>query len=283
MARGNAAPKERLEGIETLLLWEGRVSNGRLRDFYPVHAVQASRDIASYRLLAPDSCEADLSFKGFIAKPFIKPLLTQGTFLEYQQLIGAAGDTTKLLAGVPTEFVNLDVTATTPDIFVRLHSAIRHGRAVNIHYRSLTNPELHERAIRPHSFIQAGPRWHVRAYCAKAAAFRDFNLGRITQANEIDATGLLPIEADHEWSTFVTLRLIPHQDLAPAQKVVIREEYMKGTTALVFKQRVPLIRYLIQAFRAAIDPSKQCPPEFLMMVDESIVDPLIVIKSNNSV
>lgn len=33
----------RQRAIETLLLWEGRASNSRLREFFTVHASQAAR------------------------------------------------------------------------------------------------------------------------------------------------------------------------------------------------------------------------------------------------
>ncbi|WP_425451149.1 WYL domain-containing protein [Pseudomonas luteola] len=53
--------------------------------------------------------------------------------------------------------------------------------------------------ICPLSLIQAGPRWHLLAYCAKAAAFRNVNLGRISAVSS-ESDFSLPGEAEYlEW------------------------------------------------------------------------------------
>lgn len=268
MAKSAAGHQERLCAIETLLIWEGRVSNARLRDAFAVHSTVASRDIAAYRKLAPVNLEPDASTQSFVASPFLKPALTQGKFVEYQRLIGAVGELTNVQAGVPVETVHMDATAATPSLFSKIHRSIRLGHALRIGYRSLTTPELHERIIRPHALIQAGTRWHVRAYCEKAAGFRDFNIGRMASAVELGASSLPGVNEDQDWATEVTFRLVPHSGLAGPQQQVVREEFMGGTTALVLTRRAPLVRYLIQTFHAAIDPERQCPPEYLLMVKE---------------
>lgn len=270
MTRSSVAPQERLAAIEILLVWEGRVSNARLRDFFPIHVTMASRDITAYRELAPTNTEIDSSTKSFAATPYFKPVLTQGKFIEYQRMIGAIGELSGVQAGVPLESVHMDVTRTTPRLFSKIHRTIRLGHALRIGYRSLSTPELHERLIRPHALIQAGMRWHVRAYCERAAAFRDFNIGRMSSAVEMGASSLPGPGDDQEWATDVTFRLVPHSGLNGPQQQVVREEYLAGTTALVLTRRAPLVRYLIQTFRAAVDPERQLPPEFLLMVKDPI-------------
>lgn len=266
MARGSSAPQARMEAIETLLLWEGRVSRSRLLDFFEVHETQASRDITAYRAEHPDACTAEISTKSYVASPTIRPVLTKGTFSEYQRLIGA-GSWDRRASVVTVESTVVDATNVDYWVFSCIHQAIRQGHAVRIEYQSMSTPKPHPRVIRPHAFIQAGPRWHIRAFCEKAGGFRDFNLGRVTsilgQSNHVLPGG----DEDAEWNTPVKLRLVPHQDLSADQNRMIRKEYMHGAVALTFDVRAPLAKYLVQTFRAAVDPSAQRAPSHLLMVD----------------
>jgi hypothetical protein len=155
--------------------------------------------------------------KSYVGSWSLLPTLTRGTFDEYQRLIGAVGSLDAVSAGVAVESTQVDATSIRHPLFAQIHRAMRLGRCIRVLYRSMSNPEAHERVIRPHSFIQAGPRWHIRAYCSKAEAFRDLNLGRISAAT-------------------------------------------------VFNVRAPIAKYLIQSFRAAIDPERERAPEHLFMV-----------------
>ena len=266
MPRGSSAPQARLEAIETLLLWEGRVSRSRLLEFFDVHETLVSRDIASYRGAHPDACAADTRWKGYVALPTIRPTLTKGNFSDYLALIGAGGHG-GLFTNVPVESSFVEATRIDYWNFARIHEAVRLGRSLRIEYRSMSNPRPHERIIRPHAFIQAGPRWHVRAYCQSAQGFRDFNLGRLSRViGAVDE--ILPgAEEDTDWGTAVKVRLVPHRDLNAEQSRMIRQEYMGGTVAIAFDVRAPLVKYLIQSFRASVDPDRERTPEHLLMVD----------------
>tara|TARA_R110002020_G_scaffold121942_13_gene277111 strand:+ start:663 stop:1241 length:579 start_codon:yes stop_codon:yes gene_type:complete len=168
--------------------------------------------------------------------------------------------------GVPIESTQLNATVIRYTLFSQIHRAMRLGLCIRIVYRSMSTPEPHERVIRPHSFIQAGPRWHLRVYCAKAAAFRDMNLGRISAVSAESGTSLPGKDEDLEWQQTVSVRLVPHSGLSPEQAQMVREEYMGGTAAVVFSVRAPLVQYVIQSFRAAVDPVREKAPEHLLMV-----------------
>lgn len=270
MPRRNSAPQERFEAIEMLLLWEGRVSRSRLLDLFHIHATLASRDIASFRAEHPGACEAEPSSKSYVSKVNLQPTLTRGVFSEYQRLIGAIGSLDAISAGVPFESSQLDATAIQPTPFSRLHRAMRLGFCVKVVYRSMSTPEAHERLIRPHSLIQAGPRWHLRAYCEKAGDFRDFNLGRISVVSLADELVLPGPEQDQNWNRMVPVRLVPHRDLSAEQAQMVREEYMGGAAALVFNVRASLAKYVIQSFRAAVDPEREHAPEHLLMLQQPV-------------
>lgn len=266
MPKSSVTTEERRRAIEILLLWEGRVSRGRLLELFDVHGTVLSRDIATYREAFPDVSAVVGAGRAYIAQPWMRPHLTAGRFQEYLQLIGATGRET-VSAGVQMVSSGLDTTSIRYSLFSVLHNAIRDGASVKLTYRSIKNPKPHERTIRPHSLIQAGPRWHVRGYCQEVQAFRDFNLGRISSATP-DEISLPGNEDDHDWNTFVELRLRPHRDLDEHQSRLIRDEYMLGTAQLVLKTRTAMVQYAVHAHRAAITPDTQRPPDFLLMVHE---------------
>ncbi|WP_425312318.1 WYL domain-containing protein [Pseudomonas palleroniana] len=228
MTRRNSAPKERFEAIEILLLWEGRVSRSRLLDLFNIHETLASRDIAGFRAEYPDACEPDSGSKSYVGSWSLRPTLTRGTFDEYQRLIGVIGSLDAVSAGVAVESIQVDATSIRHPLFAQIHRAMRLGRCIRVLYRSMSNPEAHERVIRPHSLIQTGPRWHIRAYCSKAEAFCDLNLGRISAVSASEDADLPGQDRDVDWHRIVAVRLVPHRDLSAEQARMVREEYMGG-------------------------------------------------------
>jgi predicted DNA-binding transcriptional regulator YafY len=267
MPRSAAPPEARLRAIEVLLLWEGRVTRGRLLELFSIHETMASRDISTFRGQFPDACVPHQAEKAYVRNHSMVPSLTEGRFADYQEVVGARPDSA-LMAGVNVATANSDATAISSHDFSLLHAALRTESAVTVTYRSLSNPVAHRRTLRPHTLIQAGPRWHVRAWCAKAEEFRDFNLGRLTEVSPARTQDLPGIDADVAWNTSVLLRLVPHSGLDGRQKKVVRDEYMQGATALRFDVRASMAGYVIQAFRAAVHPERQMPPDHLLMVDD---------------
>lgn len=267
MPKSSVTTEERQRAIEILLLWEGRVSRGRLLELFDVHGTVLSRDIAAYREAFPDVSAVVGAGRAYIAQPWMRPYLTIGRFEEYLQLIGAAGREA-VSAGVQMLSSGVEIASIRHPLFSVIHNAIREGKSVRLTYRSLKNPKPHERIIRPHSLIHAGPRWHVRGYCKEDESYRDFNLGRIASATP-DQTRLPGEEEDTDWNTFVDTRLRPHRDLDELQSRLVRDEYMLGAVQLVLKTRIAMIPYTIHAYRAAVDPDKQTTPEHILMLCEA--------------
>jgi len=266
MPRPSIQPEERLRAVELLLLWEGRVSRARLLELFAVHETMASRDIAAFRSAFPEACVPAPSGKAYVRTAKLRPTLSEGRFGEYERLVGVGGEMSALV-GIPNAVVQANVTPITYLDHSALHEAIRSGDAVSMTYRSMSQPVPHRRTIRPHALIKAGTRWHVRGWCTTTAEFRDFNLGRITQVEAVDSFGMPAGDKDAQWSTRVTMRLIPHPLLSSAQRQMVRDEYMQGTTALVFEVEMPLVHYVIQAYRAGLDPKRHMPPEYILMVE----------------
>lgn len=258
----------RQRAIETLLLWEGRASNSRLREFFTVHASQAARDLAAYRDSAPHDVSFDVGSRAYVASETLAPRLTMGTFREYANLIGAPSYG-PFNPGVPAAFehVGLEDDLVKPSVFRPLHLAIAHGQGVTIAYASMSHPEPRKRTIYPHALVYGGPRWHLRAWCTLRSAFLDFNLGRISAAKRLPDRAPFGAQDDAGWTSEVKVRLVPHEALTAGQQRLVRVEYMGGTSARVITRRAALVPYLLQAYRAALDPVEQRPPAYLLQVD----------------
>lgn len=254
-----------LRVVELLLLWEGRVRNARLRAMLGVHFTTASRLVAAYRELNPGASEYEVSTKSYLAKPSIKPVLSDGRVEEYLALVDRVGSST----GHVTR-VHRDLACVEPGLFSLFHRACADGRGVHINHGSMRDPCARRHEIWPHALVQAGRRWHVRAWCAHALTFRDFSLGRIHDAQQLETER--PAAADPffdvAWQTVVALRLVAHPQLSKAQQRLVQDEYFEGASALGLTERGALIPYLVHDLCAALDVAREMPPAFQLAVAE---------------
>jgi hypothetical protein len=264
----NKIDPQRSRQLELLLRWEGQVGNARLRELFGLSSIRASQWIREFREAQPSWVRWNSMTRRFDATSYFyrnnTPNLT-AVLDQYLSLVGLptvmdADSRHVVVAAFP------DLSTPNPQIFATLSSASRLGRAVEITYRSMREPTPHKRIIAPHSIVHAGRRWHVRAYSALNKQFRDYALGRITNAELLEQQAELLMKDDKDWMTEVQVRLVAHPDLSREQASVIRFEYFKDTAARVTTCRGPLVHYFIQDIRAAVDVKTQRPPEYQLAV-----------------
>ncbi len=273
----DAQKQRRLQRLELLCLWEGRLNNARLREILDVSQVRASELIREFREEHPYWTQWDTKTRSFHA-----------TFDAYRSAEGTADNTPinaeslalyLALVGLPYTAHAMqeghsapvcaafpDLSAPNPRIFAALNEAIRLRQAVEITYRSMREPIPHKRIISPHSLVRAGRRWHARAFCSKNQDFRDYALGRIVEVDLLGSAAEKLEADDKSWMARVPVRIIAHPDLSPEQEDLIRFEYFANTSARVVTCRGSLVNYLLQDIRAAIDVKTQRPPEYQIAV-----------------
>lgn len=199
-----------LEFIDYRLRWDGHINRSNLTDFFGISIPQASLDITEYTKLAPNNLEYDTRGRVYRAthsyqsiyessslehylenlmRIITQPEVAYGNFLGWQPPI----------AGVPKLGRRLN-----SKIVEEILKAIRETESVEVTYLSMTDPDGSNRKLTPHALVHDGNRWHVRAYCHKRMAFRDFSLSRIKHAK---CTGLDQDRAslDVEWSNIVNI------------------------------------------------------------------------------
>jgi len=204
--------KQRLAYIDFKLLFVGYVTRAEIVSYFEKGLTSATKDINLYKELCPNNMEYDAKEKKYFQAVGFKPLFTHDprkTLVKLSNQItdgfDAIGDTT-----FPVEAPShLNI----PDIFIvaKLVQAVINQKVVNIIYTSLSSGSG-TREIVPHSIVDNGLRWHVRAYDRKSKSFRDFVLTRITKVtikNTEAVAGEGKLE-DHQWMRMMPLQLVPH-------------------------------------------------------------------------
>lgn len=274
-------PIQRLAMLKLLLIWEGRLNRGRLMELFQLGSNSASVWIRELREQNPGWLAWDTKTRSYLATPAAYKAwrasdpgrISDATSLsKYLALVGlpyavtpvasdsAMPDAGGLLAAFP------DLSTPSPQLFAILSSAIRRELTVQLTYRSMHNPEPHQRIVSPHNLIRAGRRWHVRGYCSTREDFRDYALGRIVDVKLLPIPLVRSVRDDKAWLATVPVRLIAHPALTVEQESLIRFEYFGNTAARVETCRGALVGYFIQDVRAAIDIQKQIPPDYQLAV-----------------
>lgn len=270
MANTDSIKKSRYRLIESLLFWEGQVTNDRLRDLLGIQSVQASRILFEYKNEFPDQLQGKHNRSPFFPTDKLEPINCSGSVDEYIALTRDHEESRIIYD------VRADLTTPRQNILSQVALAIRNKVGVEILYESMTHPEGKNRIIFPHAIVRAGRRWHLRAWDNNTHDFRDFVLGRVKRA-ELTTVGALHLQdRDAGWMTWVPIRLTAHKDLTADQCRVIRNEYFDGAASRSFKVRSCLVQYTLQDIRAAVDQEKELPPEYqLAVVNLEEIRPLL--------
>ena len=267
--------QRRISLLTTLLTWEGRLNNARLRELFDINPIRASEWIRLLRDEKPDWMTLDSKDRSYRAtslvywsgrKERLSPNETAASLAAYVNLVGLPSylpdmsDEHALCAACP------DISPPKPEICAVVSEAVRAQRSVGITYRSMREPLPHKRTISPHSIVRAGRRWHVRAFCLESEGFRDYAFGRIVDAEILPHLAEVTKAADKAWATMVPVRLMAHPLLTLDQQDVIRFEYFGKAASRVTTCRGPLVAYYIQDVRAALDAEQQRPPDYQLAV-----------------
>ncbi|MFY9179052.1 MAG: WYL domain-containing protein, partial [Venatoribacter sp.] len=153
-------------------------------------------------------------------------------------------------------------TAPAPEHTRPIIHAITHQQRLDIRYASIKNPDGEERIISPHSLINNGQRWHVRAWCEKSEGYRDFVLSRIRQVFNLEGQAQMSAEQDEQWNAWINFSIEPDPRFNEAQKALIALDYgmsknSQGKYQKHYQVRKALVLYWVQHLR--IDRYREAP------------------------
>lgn len=264
----------RTRTVWALLAWEGELRNSRLAELFGVGSMQVSRIISDFRDDYPDAIERQMY--AWLPRAGVRPPEGLGELKDYLAIANVPVIRPAWLEDGTLWFFRPD-----PITFGMLARACKLGLGVRAQYASMSSGKTSTRDLYPHTLVQLGQRWHVRAWCATRLEYRDFNLGRISNPQRLDHPRPAEAPADAFWLRRMQVRLRPHRNLSEAQQMIIRAEYFGGAAGSVTEVSAALLHYWVNEARAAIDPIRQQPPEYLLEVHEPEQFSDVLFRSGN--
>ncbi|CAM4206399.1 helix-turn-helix transcriptional regulator [Vibrio neonatus] len=261
----NKKTRLRYQVIEIIAYWEGRVTTKHLCNCFDIGRQQASREINTYLgEHAPDNLEYDMQLAGYKASKAFQPIFTRGSIDEYLNLLAlndrlVSKSNHSALGFREVTSVMPPTRAIDPVIMRALVRAISKGRRLEIEYLSMNSTEPEARIIAPHSLVETPLRWHVRAYCEKNRAYRDFVLSRFIGDPEVLDVSPNPIEEDTHWNTPIDLVLQADPRLNHHQASLIERDYGMCDGELVLPSRLSQINYLMDGLGLSLSHHKKDP------------------------
>lgn len=243
--------QRRLEFIDFRLYWEGRINRADLKEYFGISTPQASLDLAQYHRLAPQNLTYERRAKVYLATPTFRPVLVQEHSESYldQLLTVASGAISKDAVFIgwppPTDLLRSPHRRVSPDVLLLVLRAIRHETAVEVEYQSFDRSGPQRFLASPHAIAFDGFRWHARAYCHALGKFRDLTLARITRVEPKSKTDA-DAHSDHDWSTFVEVKISPHPNLAENERRAVEFDYAMVDGVATIRTRLALVSYLLR-------------------------------------
>lgn len=240
------AQKQRLAYIDFCLLFKGAIYRQDLINRFQVGLSAGSRDFSIYKELAPDNLFYDSREKRYFQTPQFKPVFEHDARRTLTKLANDISDGFDAIGDIHFP-VEAPSSLNVPDIFIvaRLVRAILNNKAVSVIYTSLSSGS-NARELVPHSIVDNGLRWHVRAFDRKSQSFRDFVLTRISKVtmketpNEDESA-----QADIEWQRFIPLQLVPHPKNVD-HPTAIEMDYGMENKQLLIEVRAAMAGYLLR-------------------------------------
>lgn len=264
--------RERLAHIDFTLMFKGEAGRGDLIDRFAIAPTQATKDFALYHKLAPTNIVYDKSKRRHLRALTFMALFDYDMTRTLATLCQGHGD--GFLGTLPTS-----VRGETPNqlnqpdlaIVAAVSEAMHKGCALAIRYVSLTNDET-AREIVPHTLVDNGLRWHVRAFDRLSSEFRDFVLTRLLHATVLDQSLAEENEGvlhDRQWNRFVELELIPHPNIRHPR--AIERDYAMEQGRLRVELRAALAGYLLRRWNVDCSPDHSLiGPEYQLALAKGV-------------
>ncbi|AAZ98149.1 conserved hypothetical protein [Thiobacillus denitrificans ATCC 25259] len=276
------ATRQRLQYIEIMAWYAGVVTRSDVARAFGLSDPAATKDLKLYSDLAPGNLAYNHGVFGFVpahgfaaafadlsparALPVIAANLAVAN--------GPYGDT--LIYGLPTASLPLPVRLPSAHTLAAITRAIHGRRKLRVTYRSLSGRDNQEpRLLEPHTLVDTGLRWHVRAYSEDGCDFRDFVLSRIVDAECLDAPAESGGQYDDDWVEQVTLQLVPHSGLDPARRENLLLDYGASGEVIEVTVRRALLGYVLQrlAVDTTADHSLNPHANQLMLLNREEIEP----------
>ncbi|MBT3136694.1 WYL domain-containing protein [Alteromonas sp. ALT199] len=238
--------RQRLAYIDFCLLFKGAIHRQDLINRFEVGLSAGSRDFTLYKELAPDNLIYDPREKRYFQTENFVPVFEHDAKRTLVKLANDISDGFDAIGDVhfPVESAS---SLNVPDIFVvaKVVQAIVNKKAMSVIYTSLSSGSG-ARELIPHSIVDNGQRWHVRAFDRKSQSFRDFVLTRISKVTvKTEPETHECIEHDEEWGRLISLEIVPHPKNIK-YSMAIELDYAMEEGVLTLEVRAAMAGYLLR-------------------------------------
>ncbi|AXT39975.1 WYL domain-containing protein [Alteromonas sp. BL110] len=238
--------RQRLAYIDFCLLFKGAIHRQDLINRFEVGLSAGSRDFTLYKELAPDNLIYDPREKRYFQTENFVPVFEHDAKRTLVKLANDISDGFDAIGDVhfPVESAS---SLNVPDIFVvaKVVQAIVNKKAMSVIYTSLSSGSG-ARELVPHSIVDNGQRWHVRAFDRKSQSFRDFVLTRISKVTvKTEPEAHECIEHDEEWGRLISLEIVPHPKNIK-YSTAIELDYAMEEGVLTLEVRAAMAGYLLR-------------------------------------
>ena len=212
LATLSAAQRQRLAFIEFRIWFYGEIARKHVLERFEVATAAGTRDLMLYKQLAPQN--ASYEQKHYRYMQTFQPLFPHDADKVLAALTtGASAADTGTSSETISHAVPKRLNQPDLNILATVTRAIHTRQALALTYLSMKKGPS-PRVIVPHSLVDSGLRWHVRAFDRTKGHFRDLVLTRMEDVRTMfDCTPPTQqelIAADTHWNRMFTLTLIPH-------------------------------------------------------------------------
>ena len=276
------ATRQRLQYIEVMAFYAGLVTRSDVAKAFGISDAAATKDLKLYSDLVPGNLHYSHSVFGFVPNPSFSPSFANLAPNAVLPIIaanlavsgGAYGDSS--VYGLMTTSLPLPNRLPSQQVLAQITRAIRGHKKLRVSYRSLSNRESQDqRTLEPHTLVDTGLRWHMRAYSEETYDFRDYVLARMVQAECLDQIAESNVQYDDDWVEMMTLKLGPHVDLAPQKRESLLLDYGATNTVIEIDVRRACIGYVLQRMQVDTTQDHSLNPNAyqLMLINRDEIEP----------
>jgi hypothetical protein len=243
------AQKDRLAFIDFSLQFFGHVARTELIIRFKTGLAASTRDFSSYKELAPNNLILRHQTKSYHRTDEFQPIFKHDPEVILTSLSRGFGN--GISSGVqPSEQCFDAVRLIHPNVAIiaSIMRAIHNKQAIKCGYVSVSSGET-ERGLVPHSIVNNGHRWHIRAYDRKRNSFRDFVSTRFTFVDLIQ--GVIHVHEaspyDQQWQQIVDIILVPHPKIK--QSKAIEMDYSMLDGMLSMRLRAAVAAYVLRQWQ----------------------------------
>ena len=276
------ATRQRLQYIEVMAWYTGVVTRSDVARAFGLSDPAATKDLKLYGDLAPGNLVYNHSVFGFVpgegfsavfadlAPAAVLPIIAANLAVAN----GPYGN--ELIYGLPTASLPLPARLPSQQTLAQITRAIHGRRKLRVGYRSLSRRESGAaRVLEPHTLVNTGLRWHVRAYSEDTCDFRDFVLSRIVEAECLNIPAESGAQYDDDWEETVGVRLAPHAGLDAARRERLLLDYGANGEDIEVNVRRALLGYVLQHLSVDTTPDHTLNPNAyqLMLLNRDEIEP----------